>query len=92
MAIVKLLLFFIRYRERAAGQIFFIRFLRIAFLLITIFSQVLNTPHVNSVIILIFLTGELFDRILFYLDYDPVNIRKLMLVQLNNEKNEKKRG
>jgi hypothetical protein len=43
-------------------------------------------------IISLFLTGEFFDRIMFYIDFDPLNINTLISKTLNSEKNEKKRG
>lgn len=92
IALIKIFLVFLHYKEMRADQFYIIRFLRIAFLLISGFSMAVNLTAPEYYLILIFLTGELFDRILFYTDFEPISIRKLILEQLNIEKNEKKRG
>jgi hypothetical protein len=43
-------------------------------------------------IISLFLTGELFDRIIFYIDFDPEDINKLIYKNITEVKNEKERG
>jgi Fe-S-cluster-containing dehydrogenase component/DMSO reductase anchor subunit len=55
-----------------------IRFFRIALLLIAGASVILDNSYYDKVIIVLFLTGELFDRIIFYLDFDPLNINKFI--------------
>ena len=92
IAFIKLVLSVPGLKKHQDGHIFTIRFLRIAFLILPSLYLALNTAFSDYFVIFIFLTGELLDRILFYIDFDPVNIRKLMLEQLNIEKNEKKRG
>jgi Fe-S-cluster-containing dehydrogenase component/DMSO reductase anchor subunit len=67
------------------------RFLRIAFLVVPGMSLILHNSITENFIIIIFLTGELFDRILFYIDFNPVNINSLIEEQLNIERDEKKR-
>jgi Fe-S-cluster-containing dehydrogenase component len=69
-----------------------IGFLRIALLLITGTSLISGISYTDPVIISLFLTGELFDRIIFYFDFDPLNINTLINKQLNAIRNEKKRG
>jgi hypothetical protein len=54
-------------------------------------SLILHNSITENFIIIIFLTGELFDRILFYIDFNPVNINSLIEEQLNIERDEKKR-
>ncbi|MCX6254866.1 MAG: 4Fe-4S binding protein [Bacteroidia bacterium] len=71
---------------------FGIRFLRIALLLITGSSLISGISYTDPVIISLFLTGELFDRIIFYIDFDPLNINTLINKQLNAVRNEKKKG
>jgi hypothetical protein len=44
----------------------------------------------ENFIIILFLTGELFDRILFYIDFTPVNINSLIEEQFNIDRDEKK--
>lgn len=69
-----------------------LRFLRLAFLIIPVMSLILHNSRPENVIIIIFLSGELFDRILFYIDFNPVNIKILIEEQLNIERDEKKRN
>jgi Fe-S-cluster-containing dehydrogenase component/DMSO reductase anchor subunit len=71
---------------------FVIRFLRIALLIVTGASLVLNISYKDPVIMSIFLSGELFDRFIYYFDFDPVNINKLINNHIKAESNEKKRG
>jgi|WetSurMetagenome_2_1015567.scaffolds.fasta_scaffold00369_17 Fe-S-cluster-containing dehydrogenase component/DMSO reductase anchor subunit len=67
-----------------------IRFFRIALLLITGVSLVSGISYDDHVTICLFLTGELFDRIIFYLDFDPLNIKTLINKQLDAAADEKK--
>jgi Fe-S-cluster-containing dehydrogenase component len=69
-----------------------IRFLRIALLLVSGASMVSQISYHDLFIISLFLTGELFDRVMFYIDFDPLNINTLISKTLNSEKDEKKRG
>ncbi|MCX6320807.1 MAG: 4Fe-4S binding protein [Bacteroidia bacterium] len=71
---------------------FVIRFVRIALLLVTGVSLVSEISYPDPVISSIFLTGELIDRIIFYIDFAPVNINTEIIKQINIERNEKKRG
>lgn len=71
---------------------FVIRFLRIVLLLVTGVSLVSEISYPDPVISSIFLTGELIDRIIFYIDFAPVNINTEIIKQINIERNEKKRG
>jgi DMSO reductase anchor subunit len=69
-----------------------IRFLRIVLLIVSGASMVSQISYNDPFIISLFLTGELFDRVMFYIDFDPLNINTLISKTLNSEKNEKKRG
>jgi anaerobic dimethyl sulfoxide reductase subunit B (iron-sulfur subunit) len=60
------------------GINFTVRFVRIIILLVTGTSLVSGISFNDPVIIYLFLTGELFDRIIFYIDFDPLNINKLL--------------
>jgi DMSO reductase anchor subunit/ferredoxin len=71
---------------------FIIRFLRLAFLILPAIAMISNNSHLESLTIFIFLTGELFDRILFYADFKPLNINILIREHRNAEKNEKERS
>ncbi len=71
---------------------FEIRFLRMAFLIVTGLRLISHNPITDIITISIFLTGEFFDRMLFYIDFNPVNINTMIDRQLNIERDEKKRG
>jgi len=64
--------------KRDSRNNFLIRFLRIAFLMITCASFISDISHSDIILILLFLTGELFDRVIFYIDFKPLNINKLI--------------
>jgi Fe-S-cluster-containing dehydrogenase component len=66
------------------------RYLRMAFLVLPGISLIIGNSFYEYGIIFIFLAGELFDRILFYIDFNPLNINDSIREQLNIEKNEKK--
>ena len=65
-------------------------FLRFGFLIIPSAYLILNSFKPDQVIILIFLTGELLDRILYYIDFNPVHINTLINDQLKIDRDEKK--
>jgi Fe-S-cluster-containing dehydrogenase component/DMSO reductase anchor subunit len=71
---------------------FVIRFLRLALLFVTGVSLISGISYPDPFISSIFLTGELIDRIIFYIDFAPVNINTEIIKQINIERNEKKRG
>jgi Fe-S-cluster-containing dehydrogenase component/DMSO reductase anchor subunit len=92
MAIIKLFLSFYRYfRADPVDNHSTLRFLRVAFLVIPALSLIMRNASPDIYTFILFLTGELFDRILFYMDYSPIHISKLIEAKLNTEKNEKKR-
>jgi Fe-S-cluster-containing dehydrogenase component/DMSO reductase anchor subunit len=74
------------------GNLLNLRFVRIAFLLVPAMSLVSHNFHDELSIIIIFMVGELFDRILFYIDFNPLNINILIAEQINNDRDEKKRS
>jgi Fe-S-cluster-containing dehydrogenase component/DMSO reductase anchor subunit len=69
-----------------------IRFLRLAFLIVPGAGMIFHISTNDLLIVSVFLAGELLDRILFYIDFNPLNINTLIKEQLNIEKDEKKRG
>lgn len=74
---------------KQAENYFSIRFLRLAFLILATALFFKNSyKELSSVII--FLSGELLDRILFYLDFNPLNINTSISEHRNNEKNEER--
>ena len=74
------------------GYYFIFRFLRLAFLIIPAIAMVSVNPYYEFLTIFIFITGEFFDRILFYIDFNPLNINTLIREHRNFDKNEKKRS
>ena len=67
-----------------------IRFLRIALLIIAGVSLVTGISYPEPVIIAVFLIGEFIDRILYYYDFSPLNINTLITEHINSAINEKK--
>jgi hypothetical protein len=43
-------------------------------------------------VVTIFLLGEFIDRILFYIDFNPLNINRLINEHINIERDEKNKG
>jgi len=92
MALIKLgLLFYNQLINRFNNSEFTIRFLRLAFLVVPGLNLILHNSHSDIFVIFIFLSGELIDRILFYKDFNPININTLINKQLKIERDEKKR-
>jgi signal peptidase I len=71
---------------------FGIRFLRIAFLVVSGTSMISHISYGDLFIVSMFLIGELLDRIIFYIDFNPLNINTLICEQLNIDRDEKKRS
>jgi Fe-S-cluster-containing dehydrogenase component len=71
---------------------FEIRFIRIAFLAVSGISIISHISYHELPVILIFFIGELLDRILFYIDFDPMNINNMINEQFNIVRDEKKSG
>jgi anaerobic dimethyl sulfoxide reductase subunit B (iron-sulfur subunit) len=69
---------------------FWIRFFRIALLIFAGVSLVTGISYPEPVIIAIFLMGEFIDRVLYYYDFNPLNINTLITEQINSAINEKK--
>jgi Fe-S-cluster-containing dehydrogenase component len=71
---------------------FGIKFLRLALLIVTGISLVTGGNYPDPLIVTLFLTGEFIDRINFYDDFKPLNIKTLIYNHLITDKDEKKRG
>jgi anaerobic dimethyl sulfoxide reductase subunit B (iron-sulfur subunit) len=80
------------YSSNLKNRYFEIRFMRIALLSVSGISLISHISYPELPVILIFLIGELLDRILFYTDFNPMNINHMINEQLNIERDEKKRG
>jgi len=93
IAFIKLALSIISLPAKMSNNdLFGIRFMRIAFLIVSGASIISHISYPGIFIVSIFLLGELFDRILFYIDFNPLNINTLIDEQVNIRRDEKKRG
>jgi len=92
IAIIKLAASLYSLLVKKMNSNFEIRFLRIAFLIVTGISLISHNSYSDLITISMFLTGEFFDRIIFYIDFNPLNINALINSQLNIDRDEKKRG
>jgi Fe-S-cluster-containing dehydrogenase component/DMSO reductase anchor subunit len=69
-----------------------IRYLRSGLLLVVCAKLLSKASFSDGVILSLFLTGEFLDRLLFYIDFKPLNINRLINRQFNEDKHEKERG
>jgi hypothetical protein len=74
------------------GTNFSLRFTRIALLIVSGASMISHISYTDNLIVFLFLAGEFFDRIIFYIDFNPPDINRLIDEQQNIQKYEKKRG
>lgn len=81
----------IRLRDDCSLRIV-LRFFRLALLIISGTSLITGISGNETVVVCLFLTGELMNRILFYLDFKPLNINILKDSLINKLRNEKERG
>ena len=93
MALIKSGLTIYSLTSRKPNRVYFgIRFLRMIFLIIPGISLITHNSFPDMGITFIFLIGELIDRFLYYLDFNPLSISTLIKDQSNIMKDEKKRG
>jgi Fe-S-cluster-containing dehydrogenase component/DMSO reductase anchor subunit len=78
--------------EKRNGIYFSLKFLRIAFLVVSGTGMILHNSNNDILTASLFLSGELLDRIIFYIDFKPLNINTLITEQLNIKRDEKKGG
>ena len=79
MALLKLgLSFYNQISKQLNNSDFTLRFLRVVFLVVPGLYLILHSSYSDVFIIIIFLSGELIDRILFYKDFNPLNINTLI--------------
>ncbi len=77
--------------KRDLSPNFVIRFVRISLLIITAISLISGISYPATAVTTVFLAGELLDRILFYIDFKPLNINRLINYNLNKAVYEKER-
>ncbi len=75
-----------------SGNDYIIRYIRIALLLVVSARLITASSFSDGVIILLFLTGEFLDRLIFYSNFNPLNINKLINRKFSKDKYEKERG
>ena len=92
IALIKLVSSIYSLVNKPVRYFFNLRFFRIALLFITVMSMILSNLPKSFSVLFIFMVGELFDRILFYIDFNPLNINTLIQKQINYVKDEKKRS
>ena len=86
---VKVILIFIFSYDKKNLNISVLRFIRLALLIIACSGIGSGISHTDKTIILILLTGELIDRILFYFDFNPSGINDKIhkhIISVSNEK------
>jgi Fe-S-cluster-containing dehydrogenase component/DMSO reductase anchor subunit len=71
--------------DKGYGLRFKLRFFRVAILVLVMTFTLSGSFTDDPAIIAVFLAGELADRILFYLDFNPDNIRTSILKEQNRE-------
>lgn len=64
--------------DKNKGFIFNLRFFRIAVLIITTVSLLKGISYPGTVLSILFLAGEFSDRMIFYVDFNPLNINVLI--------------
>jgi Fe-S-cluster-containing dehydrogenase component/DMSO reductase anchor subunit len=64
-------------KARIADSFSFLRTFRIALLVISSASLIYDSS-LNTLVIAVFMTGELIDRLLFYIDFEQLNIKTLI--------------
>ncbi|MBK8884309.1 MAG: hypothetical protein IPN67_18695 [Bacteroidales bacterium] len=61
---------------------FVMRFVRTSMLIITCISLISGISYPEKAVIILFLTGDLLDRIIFYIDFKPLDINRLIYSHL----------
>jgi len=68
-----------------------LRTIRLAFLVISA-AGLIYFNSLNNFVTVLFITGELLDRMLFYIDFDQLNIKSSIIRHITSIKNEKERS
>lgn len=80
------------FRRKSSVLFFNIRFVRIVFLLIISGTMIFGVESNDVVKFVIFLSGEFADRILYYADFNPININSEISKHIILSQNEKESG
>jgi hypothetical protein len=79
LAVVKLVVSLVYMNNNSNDKTkYSIRFIRSSFLVIAGTSLISNISYPESPVIVLFLAGELLDRILYYMDFKPLNISRII--------------
>jgi len=85
ISLIKIGLTFYSLKGKKCRNLYFVlRFLRIVLLVLPGLSILLQNSRPDITIIIIFLSGELIDRILFYIDFNPLNITDVITEHLKS--------
>jgi Fe-S-cluster-containing dehydrogenase component len=82
VAMIKGILIIFRIREERRRGVFVFRFMRLAFLIISVMALVVGTEGGRVITMFIFFSGELADRMIFYIDFKPVNIKSTIIYKI----------
>lgn len=93
VALIKLIsyLFYFSVSEKSVNDTG-LRFIRLALLIISGVSLITGISYPDAIIFFLFLSGEFIDRILFYIGYNPLNIKNSIYSHINEKNHEKKRS
>jgi Fe-S-cluster-containing dehydrogenase component len=79
IAVIKLAASLYNIKVKRDGSLKFVmRFFRMALLVITGISLISRISYTETALVFFFLAGELLDRILFYIDFKPLSINRLI--------------
>jgi Fe-S-cluster-containing dehydrogenase component/DMSO reductase anchor subunit len=91
ISFIKVFLFIGTLRNRGDRSKTILRFLRIAFLIVSGASLISGISYPEPAVIALFLSGELIDRILFYSDFEPGGLAVLINNHIASVTHEKER-
>jgi Fe-S-cluster-containing dehydrogenase component/DMSO reductase anchor subunit len=93
IASIKLLFnLFVLYRIGAKDIYFAIRFVRIALLIISFMVIITGLEKRLIAGYVVFITGELLERIMYYVDFEPINIKNVIIESIIPSIHEKERS
>jgi Fe-S-cluster-containing dehydrogenase component/DMSO reductase anchor subunit len=82
--------FYIFSHRKDPGKLLVMRYIRIVLLLLAAAAFILGRSHPGPEILVLLLAGELLDRLLFYADFKPLNIKTSIKNHINFTQNDKK--
>jgi Fe-S-cluster-containing dehydrogenase component/DMSO reductase anchor subunit len=79
LGFLKMLLTIFQIRAKPKNNIIFsLRFVRLTLLFVAVLGLVSTRVSEMNPLIVIFLAGELLDRLIFYIDFDPISIKSIL--------------